>query len=1102
MVIQFQWRLQIFLAILCLLPFGCIHAQDDQLFEPLSARKTGVKFKNTIKETESQNALTYENLYNGGGVAVGDINNDGLEDIYFVSNMEYNKLYLNQGDFKFQDITEKAKVQGREGWKTGVSMVDINGDNLLDIYVCYSGKQEKDVRANQLFINKGNLIFEEKAREYGLDDPSYSTQAAFFDYDKDGDLDLFLLTTNVSVITEFEFSSARETIDPNAGDKLFRNDNGRFTEVTLEAGIKSNSLGFGLGVAIADIDKDGWPDIYVSNDYIETDYLYINNGDGTFTDKLTDYLQHISHFSMGSDINDFNNDGWPDIMTLDMLPEDNKRQKLLFGPENYDKYSLQVAKGFYHQNMRNMLHLNNSDGSFSEIGQFSGVSNTDWSWAALFADFDNDGWKDLFVTNGYFRDYTNRDFLKYKGDYYFQKVVANQKIDTFELAMSMPSTPIHNYIFKNNGNLTFTDKSVDWGFDEPGFSNGAAYADLDNDGDLDLVVNNHNEQASVFRNYSREKHGSHYLALKLKGTGANTSSIGAGVYVYTGGEVQFQELYPVRGYQSTVTNRLYFGLGNTEVVDSVIIEWPIVGMTLIKNVKADQLLELSETSKEEIIREKEGFLITKPVFTKTPDILKYEHTGHDYNDFKRQPLLLTMISACGPAMAAGDVSGDGLEDVYVCGTAGGFGRLFIQQPEGNFLISGQFIFPEDNTKTDADVLFVDIDNDDDLDVYIVSGGYHNYDVNDANLQDRLFINNGRGRFSKAENSLPEMLSSKSCVKAMDFDHDGDVDLFVGGHVIPGQYPVPAPSYLLINDGTGNFTDQASVLMPEFKGGMVTEATWIDANNDGWEDLMIIGEFMPLTLFINQEGRGFKDASASYFQSPINGLWSAIEVADFDNDGDTDMIVGNFGTNSQLRASPEQPITLYYDDFDENGSVDPIMEYYVQGTPYPYVSRDELLNQVYSFRKKFTSYESYSSAKIDDILSREEITNAGKLHLNELRSIYFENTGTGFAAHPLPATAQFSPVFAIEVLDYNKDGNKDFVLAGNQTAISIRMGHIDANHGQLYQGDGKGHFEYIPQAKSGLMIKGDARSLKWLNIKGDGYLLVGINNVGVDVYKVK
>lgn len=1097
----FRVRLQILLAIACFLSSIHLYAQNDQLFERLSPRKTGIKFKNTIKETATQNALTYENLYNGGGVAVGDINNDGLEDIYFVSNMEYNKLYLNTGDLKFQDITKKAQVEGRAGWKTGVAMVDINGDNLLDLYVCYSGKQEKDIRANQLFINKGNMVFEEKAKEYGLDDTSYSTQAAFFDYDKDGDLDLFLLTTNVQIITEFEFSDARDVIDPNAGDKLFRNDNGKFTEVTQAAGIKANSLGFGLGVAIADINKDGWPDIYVSNDYIEPDYLYINNGDGTFTDKLTDYLQHISHFSMGSDINDFNNDGWPDIMTLDMLPEDNKRQKLLFGPENYEKYALQVMKGFYHQNMRNMLHLNNSDGSFSEIGQFSGVSNTDWSWAPLFADFDNDGWKDLFVTNGYFRDYTNRDFLKYKGDYYFQKLVAKEKVDTLELALSMPSTPIHNYIFKNNGDLTFTDKSFDWGFEETNFTNGAAYADLDNDGDLDLVVNNHNELAYVYKNYTRERGGSHYLSIRLKGTQGNTASIGAIAYLYASGMVQFQELYPVRGYQSTVTNRLFFGLGDVTTVDSVRIEWPTGGFTMLKNIKADQVLELSESEKQEAARI-ENALTNQTVFTKANEVLKYEHLGQDYNDFKRQPLLLTMISACGPNMSSGDVNGDGREDVYVCGAAGGLGRLFIQQPEGNFLISGQFIFPEDNLKTDADVLLIDVDNDEDLDVYIVSGGYHSYTPNDPNLQDRLFLNNGKGRFEKAEQSLPEMLSSKSCVKGMDFDHDGDVDLFVGGHIIPGQYPLPALSYLLVNDGTGRFANRASELLPDFMGGMVTDAAWVDANKDGWEDLMIVGEFMPIRLFINQEGKGFEEKSSDYFDFPTNGLWSSIEVADFDNDGDMDVIAGNFGTNSQLKASYDQPITLYYGDFDKNGSVDPIMEYYVQGEPYPYVSRDELLNQVYEYRKKFTSYEAYSAAKMEDILSKDDLDNAGKLQINELRTMYFENTGSKFLAQPLPASAQFAPIFAIEVLDFDGDGNKDFILAGNQTAITIRMGQIDANYGQLYRGDGKGNFEYIPQARSGLTLKGDARSLKWLNIKGENYLLVGINNKGVDVYKVK
>ncbi len=572
--------------------------QDLKLFEPVPAKRSGIAFKNTITENEQHNALTHENLYNGGGVATGDINNDGLDDIYFISNMGYNKLYLNLGDLKFKDITESAGVGGREGWKTGVTMADINGDGLTDIYVCYSGRGNPEQRRNQLFINKGNLKFEEKAKAYGLDDPTYSTLGAFFDYDLDGDLDMFLVATNVKVIRGLEFDQARVTDDLYAGDKLFRNDGDHFVDVTKGSGIISNGLGYGLGVAISDINKDGWPDIYITNDYIEPDYLYINNGNGTFTNKLTEYVQHISQSAMGNDINDFNNDTWPDIFTSDMLPADNKRLKLLYGPENYLEYALEVMQGFYHSSMRNMLQLNNGNGTFSEIGQLAGISNTDWSWAPLFADYDNDGWKDLFVTNGYFKDYTNRDFLKYKFDYYTQQARAKEKADTFLLTRSMTSTPVHNFIFKNNKDLTFTDKSEEWGFEKKGFSNGAAYSDLDNDGDLDLVVSNQNETASVYRNMFCEsvQPDANYLSIRLKGADKNTSGLGSKIYVYTSKGVQYSEQMPSRGYQSCVTKNLHFGLADLKVVDSVKVEWPRGKVSLIKNIKANQIIVIAENS--------------------------------------------------------------------------------------------------------------------------------------------------------------------------------------------------------------------------------------------------------------------------------------------------------------------------------------------------------------------------------------------------------------------------------------------------------------------------------------------------------------------------
>ena len=1078
-----------------------LDGQSLKLFEQVPSRKSGITFKNTITEDEEHNALTHENLYNGGGVAVGDINNDGLDDIFFISNMGYNKLYLNLGDFKFRDITDIAGVGGRPGWKSGVTMADVNGDGLTDIYVCYSGRGNPEDRRNQLFINKGNLKFEEKAKEYGIDDPTYSTLGAFFDYDRDGDLDLYIVATNVKVIRGLEFEKARVENDQYAGDKLFRNDNGKFVDVTATSGILSNGLGYGLGVSVVDINKDGWPDIYVTNDYIEPDYLYINNGDGTFTNRLTDYLGHISQSAMGNDIDDFNNDALPDIVTTDMLPADNKRLKLLYGPENYLEYALEVMQGFYHSSMRNMLQLNNGNGTFSEIGQLAGVSNTDWSWAPLFADFDNDGWKDLFITNGYFKDYTNRDFLKYKYDYYARQASLKEKADTFMLTQQMTSTPLHNYIFRNNRDLTFTDKSIDWGMEKKGFSNGAAFSDLDNDGDLDLIVSNQNETASIYRNMQSESGSlnSNFIEIRLKGADKNTDGLGSKVYVFTGKNVQYTEQAPSRGYQSCMSKVLHFGLGGSTIIDSIRIEWPRGRVSLMRNVNVNRIITVDE---KEAGKRAPVKLAPDVVFSPAESPVKYEHTEWGSNDFERQPLLTTMLSVCGPIMATGDVNGDKLTDIYVGGTKENPGKLFIQSQGGKFTASANFSFPEDANCTDADALFFDADNDGDLDLYVVSGGYHDYVRNDKALQDRLYLNNGSGRFTKSSGSLPPMLTSKSCVKAADFDKDGDMDLFVGGRVMPGEYPRPQESFLLVNDGTGKFKNMIQTLIPDLaQGGMITDAVWADINGDGWPDLVTVGEFMPVRVFINDKGKRFRDETSKWFSSPETGFWNKIVAADFDHDGRPDLAAGNWGLNSQLKASLKEPVELIFKDFDNNGTIDPILTYYIQGESYPFASRNELISQISSMRGKFPDYESYSQAKLKDLFSAENLKNASYLQAGELRSVIFRNTGTTFEKHVLPAEAQFAPVHAIEILDYNLDGNPDLILAGNQNAMCVRLGVMDANYGQLFQGDGKCGFKYISQTISGLQMTGDVRSLKTVNISGKLWLFAGISNVGVSAYKL-
>jgi enediyne biosynthesis protein E4 len=1075
---------------------GAGQAWGQAMFEELAPRKTGIRFQNRLKEDKQTNILTYEYFYNGGGVAIGDINNDGLDDIYLTGNMVPNKLYLNQGDFKFKDITKEAGVEGRDAWTTGVVMADVNGDGWLDIYVCYSGKGDPEKRRNQLFINQGDGTFVEQASTFGIDDPSNSIHALFFDYDLDGDLDMYLLNHNTNVINEIEFDEKRKDRNPNAGDKLFRNDDGKFVDVSLEANIMGNSMGFGLGVAASDVNGDGYPDLYISNDYIEPDYLYINNGDGTFTESLSAYLQHISYFSMGSDISDINNDGLPDIYTLDMLPEDNKRQKLLYGPENYEQYALMVMKGFYHQNMRNMLHLNHGNGLFSEIGQLAGVSNTDWSWAALFADFDNDGWKDLFVSNGYYRDYTNRDFLKYKSDYYFQKARAKETADTLHLVTTMTSTPVHNYFYKNNGDLTFTNTTEAWGMSKPGFSNGAAYADLDNDGDLDLVVNHLNGHVGIYRNEGKHDH---FLQVNLKGEGKNTFGVGAKLHLFTSDGEQFLEQQPSRGFQSSVSPRLHFGLGKNAEVDSLKVIWPSGKTQWVRGLSGDRVITLDEKEANDP-SEQPSPKVDDPLFTQIVSPVKFEHVELGYNDFKRQPLLNHMLSPCGPVMAVGDVNNNGFSDVFVGGSEEHPGKLFFQVSTGQFIESQGLDLSQDMTSTDADAVFFDANGNGWQDLYLVSGGYNDYEKGDKALQDRLYINQGGGNFKKANAALPDMKTSGSCVRPMDFDGDGHVDLFVGGRVIPGEYPLAPTSYLLKNDGKGNFKVVTKDFCPELSTiGMVTDAAWIDVNKDGWMDLVVVGEFMPVQVFINQEGKGFENETDNYFEEPLHGMWSSLAVGDFDGDGDLDIILGNFGLNSQLQASPEMPIELVYGDFDENGSIDPILTQYIQGKSYPFMSRDELLDQMYSMRSKFTDYASFANASLSDVLSKDQLKKAKSLKADELRTLYLENKNKSFKVHKLPIEAQFAPVYAISVMDFNRDGHLDFILGGNQNATRLRLGVMDANFGQVFLGDGRGSFKALPKKDTGLRFLGDVKSLRPVKMAHLQLLLVGINNQGVEAY---
>ncbi len=1084
--------------------------QEQKMFTSLPSSKTGITFKNILRETEEFNVMKYGYFYNGGGVAVGDVNNDGLPDIYFTGNLVASHLYLNQGNMKFEEVAEKAGVRADGLWNTGTVMADVNGDGWLDIYVCRSAANNPEKRINLLFINNGVSegdpdgipTFTNQADLYAVDDPGYSTTASFFDYDRDGDLDMYLLNHSVPEFAGFSktLSRFKNRNNPDYGDKIYENLGpasledlslkGGFVDKTRYAGINSNVLGFGLGVAVSDINLDGWPDIYVSNDYNEQDYLYINNQDGTFTDSLDYYLTHTSMFSMGNDIADINNDGLPDIISLDMLPEGNQRIKMSSGPDNYDKYQLLKEEGFYQQTMRNMLHLNNGSGTFSEIGQISGLSNTDWSWAALFQDYDNDGWKDLFVSNGYAKDYTNMEFMSYTVAQQMEAQKTGEEVAVFDLIEQMPAIEVPNYIFQNNGDLTFTRKTEEWGLDPILKSNGAAYADLDLDGDMDLVTNNVNEPASIFQNNAESLTDHHYINIRLTGKKLNTYGIGANVKVLTDDKWQFQELMPYRGYQSSVEPILHFGLGTDSVIQEIQIQWPDGSFQSMKNIPADQLLEIAQTETDEVT---EVSTLTpdvqSPLFTEASDVIDFVHRENDFSDFKQQLLLPRMYSTQGPRIAQGDIDRDGKEDVYMGGAKGQAGAIYTQNAEGLYSKVQTNIFDQDDASEDIGSTFFDADQDGDLDLYVVSGG-NETQFGATELQDRLYLNQGNGRFEKANNALPEMLSSGSCVIAEDWDGDGDQDLFVGGRIVPGRYPETPDSYLLINQGDGSFQDQTEALAPGLKqAGMICDATGSDINQDGLLDLIVAGEWMPVRCFVNEGGK-LVDHTTDYIPEGMYGWWNRIYPADLDADGDIDFVLGNHGTNTQFDASPQEPVELYAGDFDSNGSIDPIMTYYLDGQSYPMASRDDMLSQLIFLKKKFTSYESYADAQIDDILSEQQLEMASKYKAETLQTgVLLNQGGKGFIFRPLPLEAQFAPVYAIEVRDFNNDGQQDILLAGNLSATRVKFGEIDANRGLILAGNGTGQFTALRQIETGLNLRGDVRDVSVIETaKGEKLLL--------------